>query len=66
MFHQDQSPVHPAGAVNTYFEETGIHFLNWPPKGQDTSPIENAWPEMIRMRREQTTARNVQELWIQI
>ena len=65
-FQQDRSPVHTAGAVSTYFEETGINLLNWPPKGPDMSPIENVWAEMVRVLREEPTARNVDELWIQI
>ena len=43
----------------TYFEETSINLLKWPPKRPDMSLIENVRAEMVRMLWEQPTARNV-------
>ncbi len=43
-FIQDQCSIHRATIVKEWFEDhPEIELLDWPPKGADLNPIENAW-----------------------
>lgn len=45
---QDNSPIHTARVVRTWFEEQrGVELLEWPSRGCDLNPIENVWGNIV-------------------
>lgn len=63
-FIQDQSPIHTARSVKTWFDEhqQDITLINLPPKSPDLNIIENAW-SLLKNRLDTTDVVNSQMLW---
>src|SRR5436189_6232601 len=60
VFMQDNAPIHTAGKVKEWFENSGIPILEWPPYSPHLNPIEIMWawlkewittnyPDLIKM-----------------
>ena len=62
IYQQDRSPIHTARRVNQWLVEQGVERLDWPSKGCDMSPIENAWA-MVQRDVDFTNVNNQDELW---
>lgn len=63
-FIQDQSPIHTARIVKTWFQdhEQNISLINLPPKSPDLNIIENAWA-LLKNRLDTTDVVNREMLW---
>lgn len=63
-FVQDQSPVHTAKSVKTWFQahQQDITLVNLPPRSPDLNIIENAWA-LLKNRVDTTDVINSQMLW---
>lgn len=63
-FVQDQSPIHTAGAVKTWFQnhQEKITLINLPPRSPDLNIIENAWA-LLKSRIDTTDIPNREMLW---
>lgn len=61
---QDQSPIHTARSVKTWFEahQQDISLINLPPRSPDLNIIENAWA-LLKNRLDTTDVVNRQMLW---
>lgn len=46
VFQQDNSRVHTAEIIKSYFEDRAIYVLPWPPKSPDLDLIENIWSKL--------------------
>lgn len=63
-FIQDQSPIHTARSVKTWFQDhdQDISLINLPPKSPDLNIIENAW-SLLKNRLDTTDVVNREMLW---
>ena len=44
----DNAITHHARIVNAYLEDQGIHWMYWPARSPDVSPIKHAWDMLQR------------------
>ena len=61
-FQQDGAPPHSTKATKLYFEQMGVHLLDWPAQSPDLNIIENLWP-LISRALPKATFRNQDDAW---
>jgi len=47
-FMYDNTPIHKAGTIKTWFQSNKISVLDWCPYSPDLNPIENIWGTLTR------------------
>lgn len=62
IFMHDLSPIHTSNVTKHWLETHNINVMeDWPPKGPDMNPVENAWAELVRRTRQDSN--NKEQLW---
>ena len=61
IFQQDNARPHVARRTMNWFQEQGVHVMDWPPQSPDLNPIENLW-SMLKSRLDRRESLNIPQL----